>query len=111
MVFAQLTFRKGLRDIEACLRSQSKLLYAMGIRGSVAGSNIAYANEHRDWRVYFELAQILMRRARSLYVKNRYFEEIDQVVYTLDPSVVDCAWPCSAVLISVGRSWRSRFIL
>lgn len=89
MVFAQLTFREGLRDIEACLRSQSKLLYAMGIRGSVAKSNIAYANEHRDWRVYFELAQILMRRARSLYMKDRYVEEIDQVVYALDASVVD----------------------
>jgi hypothetical protein len=89
MVFAQLTFREGLRDIEACLRSQPKLLYAMGIRGLVARSNLAYANEHRDWRVYFELAQILMRRARQLYAKDRYIKEIDQVVYALDASVVD----------------------
>lgn len=48
MVFAQLTFREGLRDIEACLHSQARLLYAMGIRGTVARSNIAYANENRD---------------------------------------------------------------
>jgi hypothetical protein len=89
MVFAQLTFREGLRDIEACLRSQPRLLYAMGIRGVVARSNLAYANEQRDWRVYFELTQILMRRARKLYAKDRYIEEIDQVVYALDASVVD----------------------
>jgi len=89
MIFAQLTYRESLRDIEACLRSQAQLLYAMGIRGSVARSNIAYANERRDWRVYFELASILMRKARKLYAEERYIEEIDQVVYALDASVVD----------------------
>ena len=89
MVFAQLTFREGLRDIEACLSSQARLLYAMGIRGTVAKSNLAYANENRDWRVYFELAQILMRKARALYSSERYVEEIDQIVYALDASVVD----------------------
>ena len=66
MIFAQLTFREGLRDIEACLASQSRLLYAMGIRGRVTRTNIAYANEHRDWRTYFELSGILMRKARQL---------------------------------------------
>jgi hypothetical protein len=89
MVFAQLTFRESLRDIETCLRSQAKLLYAMGIRGLVAKTNLARANENRDWRVYFELAQILMRKARSLYSKERYIQEIDEVVYALDASVVD----------------------
>lgn len=89
MVFAQLTFREGLRDIEACLSSQARLLHAMGIRGTVAKSNLAYANENRDWRVYFELAQVLMRKARALYSRDRYIEEIDQIVYALDASVVD----------------------
>ena len=89
MIFAQLTFRESLRDIEACLRSQPKLLYAMGIHGSVAKSNLAYANEKRDWRVYFELAQVLMRMARKLYSTARYIEEIDQIVYALYASVLD----------------------
>lgn len=89
MVFAQLTFRESLRDIEFCLRSQAKLLYAMGIRGLVAKTNIARANENRDWRVYFELAQVLMRKARRLYAQERYIEELDSVVYALDASVVD----------------------
>ena len=89
MLFAQLTYRESLRDIEACLRSQARLLYAMGIRGSVSRSNLAYANERRDWRVYFELAGILMRKARRLYAQERYIEEIDRAVYALDASVVD----------------------
>jgi len=67
MAFAQLTFRESLRDIEACLGSQVNLLYAMGIRGSVTRTNLAYANEYRSWKVYFELAQILIRKARNLY--------------------------------------------
>jgi hypothetical protein len=66
MVFAQLTFREGLRDIEACLRDNS-FLYAMGIRGRVTRTNLAYANEHRDWRVYADVANILIRKAQRLY--------------------------------------------
>jgi hypothetical protein len=89
MVFAQLTFREGLRDIEACLASQSRLLYAMGIRGRVTRTNLAYANEHRDWRVFFDLAGILMGKARQLYAQDRQFEPLNQIVYALDASIID----------------------
>ncbi len=89
MAFAQLTFRESLRDIEACLRSQANLLYAMGIRGMVTRTILAYANEHRDWRVYFELAQILIRKARKLYSTDRYILEIDEIVYAIDASTID----------------------
>lgn len=57
MAFAQITFRESLRDIEACLRGCAHR-YAMGIRGNITRTNLAYANEHRDWRVYEALAQI-----------------------------------------------------
>ena len=89
MAFAQLTFRESLRDIEACLRSQANLLYAMGIRGLVTRTNLAYANESRDWRVYFELAQVLIRKARKLYAADRYIVEIDEIVYAIDASTID----------------------
>ena len=46
----QLATRESLRDIEACLRAQQKKLYQMGIRGTVAKSNLADANEQRAWR-------------------------------------------------------------
>lgn len=35
MVFAQLTYRESLRDIEACLRSRQEKLYHLGIRGEL----------------------------------------------------------------------------
>ena len=48
MAFGQLTFRQSLRDIEACLRSMQSKLYHMGIRGKVARSTLADANENRE---------------------------------------------------------------
>jgi len=89
MVFAQLTFRESLRDIEACLGSQDRLLYSMGIRGTVTRTNLAYANEHRDWRVFFEIAQLLIRRARNLYLSEPDEIGIEEMVYALDSSTID----------------------
>ncbi len=56
--FAQTTFRESLRDI-VCLRYCPQR-YAMGIRGNITRTNLAYANEFRDWRVYEALGQILI---------------------------------------------------
>src|ERR671922_944051 len=64
MAFAQLTYRESLRDIEACLRAQSSKLYHMGIRANVARNTLANANATRDWRIYCEFAQSLIRTAR-----------------------------------------------
>ena len=60
MAFAQLTYRESLRDIEVCLAAQAGKLYHMGISAAVARSTLADANELRDWRIYFELAQRLI---------------------------------------------------
>lgn len=52
MAFAQLTYRESLRDIETCLRAHQAKLYHLGIRGHIAKSTLADANEARDWRIY-----------------------------------------------------------
>ncbi len=67
VAFAQLTYRESLRDIEACLRSMSGKLYHMGLRGRVALSTLADANETHDWRIYADFAQVLIGIARPLY--------------------------------------------
>jgi hypothetical protein len=61
MVFAQLTFRESLRDIETCLRTVRPKLYHMGIRGGISRTTLAKANENRDWRIYADFAQVLIR--------------------------------------------------
>src|ERR1700677_2758655 len=66
LCFAQLTYRESLRDIEACLNARAGLSYHLGFRGNITRTNLAYANEHRDWRLFAEVAQVLMHRAQRL---------------------------------------------
>src|ERR1700737_668713 len=66
MAFAQLTYRESLRDIEVCLRAQSSKLYHLGIRSAVSRNTLANANAIRDWRIYADFAQSLIRKRLAL---------------------------------------------
>jgi hypothetical protein len=89
MAFAQLTYRESLRDIEACLRAQQNKLYHIGIRARVSRSTLADANELRDWRIYADFAQSLIRTARRLYAEEDLGLELDNTVYALDATMID----------------------
>jgi hypothetical protein len=89
MVFAQLTYRESLRDVEACLRSMSSRLYHMGFRGRVSRSTLADANETHDWRIYGDFAQVLIGIARPLYAHDPIGVELDQSLYALDSTTID----------------------
>ena len=90
MAFAQLTYRESLRDIEACLRAQQTKLYHLGIRGQISRNTLAHANSERDWRIYADLAQVLITRARALYLDDDHFgAELAQTVYALDATTID----------------------
>ncbi len=89
MVFAQLTYRESLRDIEACLRAQNNKLYHMGIRSQVSRNTLANANKFRDWRIYADLAHSLIPVARNLYQNEDFGIELDQTVYALDATTID----------------------
>jgi len=89
MAFAQLTYRESLRDIETCLRAHAAKLYHLGIRGSVAKSTLADANEARDWRIYAEVAQHPIRVARRLYVDEPFGVDLKDTVYALDSTTID----------------------
>jgi hypothetical protein len=89
MAFAQLTYRESLRDIEACLRVAKSKLYHMGIRGKVSRNTLAHANETRDWRIYADFAQVLIRIARELYASEDFGLELAQTVYALDATIID----------------------
>ena len=89
MAFAQLTYRESLRDIEACLRSGQNKLYHMGFRSVVSRNTLANANEQRDWRIYADLAHLLIRQARELYAGEPTFSDLNQTVYAFDSSTID----------------------
>jgi hypothetical protein len=89
MAFAQLTYRDGLRDIEACLRSLGGKLYHMGFHGRVARSTLADANDAHDWRIYADFAQVLIGIARPLYTSDPIGIDLDQSLYALDSTTID----------------------
>ena len=89
MAFAQLTYRDGLRDIEACLRSLGGKLYHMGFHGRVARSTLADANDAHDWRIYADFAQVLIGIARPLYASDPIGIDLDQSLYALDSTTID----------------------
>jgi hypothetical protein len=89
MAFAQLTYRHSLREIEACLRVVKPKLYHMGIHSSISHSNLAHANHQRDWRIYADFAQILIQRAKQLYLGDDLGLDLDATVYALDATTID----------------------
>ena len=89
MAFAQLTTRESLRDIEVTLSANASKLYAMGLRHSVHRSTLAEANESRDWRMWSDLAALLIRRARKLYRDQDLGLDLTNTVYALDATTID----------------------
>jgi Domain of unknown function (DUF4372)/Transposase DDE domain len=89
MAFAQITYRESLRDIEACLGSQPSKLCSMGLREPVAKSTLADANELRDWRIWSDLAAVLIKRARKLYLQDDVGLDLENTVYALDSTTID----------------------
>ncbi|MGO8780100.1 MAG: IS4 family transposase [Rhodomicrobium sp.] len=91
LAFAQLTWRESLRDIEACLWAQSAKLYHFGFRcEKISRNTMANANAERDWRIYADFAQHLIRVARELYT-GEVLPGLEglETVYALDSSTID----------------------
>ena len=89
MVFAQLTWREGLRDIVECLNARRETLYHLGFSQPLARSTLAEANEQRDWRVWEALAQSLIRKARPLYAGEDLGLDLENTIYALDSTTID----------------------
>lgn len=90
MSFGQITNRESLRDTVVCLQAHSAKLYNLGIGYPVTRSTLAYANEHRNGRIYADFAQVLIARARILYRDDNDFGiEINNTVYALDATTID----------------------
>src|SRR5260370_2273846 len=89
LAFAQLTWRESLRDIEVTLGANGNKLYAMGLRHEIHRSTLADANDSRDWRIWSDLAALLIRRARKLYRDEDLGLDLSNTVYALDATTID----------------------
>ena len=88
LCFAQLTGREGLRDLVVCLNARPARTHHAGFRTRLTRTNLAYANEHRDWRALAAVAQVLMRRAARLYATEPLDSDVPQLSYALDASLI-----------------------
>ena len=89
MAFAQLTRRRSLRDLVACLDAAPAKLYHAGFTAPIGFSTLARANERRCWHIYEDLDQRPIARARPLYAGENLVLDLDDTVYALDSSTVD----------------------
>lgn len=90
MMFGQLAYRDSLRDVTTCLAAQRAKLYHLGFRSIVAKTTLASANERRDWRIYRDLAQVLIGKARTLYLDEPAIaDDLDGACYAIDSSSIE----------------------
>jgi len=90
MAFAQLTGRESLRDIEGCLRVLRPKLYRAGFRcKSVARSTLADANDRRNWRIWADLASVLIAQARTQHADTALDVGLAQTIYAFDSTTID----------------------
>jgi hypothetical protein len=87
-VFLSTDRAEGLRDLVACLNARLGRTYNAGFRTRLTRTNIAYANQHRDWRVVAAVTQRLMRRAAKLYADDPSDPALPQLSYALDASLI-----------------------
>lgn len=90
MMFAQLTYRESLRDIELNLRAHVSRLYHMGLRcNTVSRNTLSNANATRPWQIYADFAQHLIGIARPLYADESLAIDLDATVYAFDATTID----------------------
>ena len=89
MIFAQLTTRSSLRETVSCLRVLGARRYHCGIRGAVAKSTLADANERRDYRIFQDVALAMIAAARIELPVDPDLADFQAQVYALDSTTID----------------------
>ena len=91
MIFGQLTNIHSLRRIILCLNAHSNLLYHFGFKSrQYTLSTLSRTNENRNFKIYQDLAWLLIGKARKLYINDNDFSiELNGAVYALDSTVIE----------------------
>ena len=87
MMFGQLSNREGLRDLIVALEAHWRKLYHLGMGKSVTRSNLAKANEQRDYRIFEDFAYHLVAEARSKSTEKIF--GFEGHVYAFDSTTID----------------------
>src|SRR3954467_6721628 len=90
MAFGQLTHRESISDTVLCLKANANKMYHLGMGNIVALSTITRANENRSFQIYEDLAMLLIKEAKQLYVHDDDLEvTLKGNVFAIDATTID----------------------
>lgn len=90
MMFGQLSGRQSLRDLIVTLGAHSTKYYHLGLGKNVSRSNLASANEQRDFQIYETFAYEMISIARHTIIDESDFPlAISGNVYAFDSTTID----------------------
>ena len=90
MAFGQLTHRESISDTMLCLKANADKMYHLGIGEVVAISTITRANESRSFQIYEDLAMLLIKEAKQLYLLDDDLEvSLKGNVFAIDATTID----------------------
>jgi len=90
MMFGQLSGRESLRDVVTVLTAHRSKFYHLGLGRSISRSNLAYANEKRNYKIFEDYAYYLIGEARKCsLVDDAFLKAFEGPVYAFDSTIVD----------------------
>lgn len=90
MAFGQMTHRESLSDTVMCLKANAGKMYHLGIGEVVSKTTLARANENRSYRIYQDLAMLLIKEAKRLYIGDSDLEvQLSNNVFAIDATTID----------------------
>ena len=90
LMFGQISNRESLSDLVLCLQTQKNKWYHLGIGNCISKSNLAHANEKRDWRIFADFAYFMIADARKNILPNEAFADFEfNAIYGVDTTTID----------------------
>lgn len=90
MAFGQLTHRESISDTMMCLKANASKTYHLGIGDVVSLSTITRANESRSSLIYEDLAKLLIKEAKQLYIEDDSLDvSLKGNVFAIDATTID----------------------
>ena len=90
MMFGQLANRDSLSDLVLCLQTQKSKWYHLGIGTNISKSNLAHANEKRNWQIFADFAYLLIAQARRSILPNEALSIFENnAIYAIDTTTID----------------------
>lgn len=83
MMFGQLANRESLSDLVLCLQTQKSKWYHWGSGTSISKSNLAHANEKRNWQIFADFAYLLIAQARKSILSNEDLSSFETTPFML----------------------------